>query len=174
MKRTYTPTLEELSRQYGEQYFTLETGTSSALVFGDLETIVSTLDAVALDSNIVTICSASGRPLVFHPCIIDGPDLARVCPQPVGDTYEIRQIDAWEEYDDHDDPSETPAWTYNETWHMGEFTTTGDVPRAFRRALGKLGVSFYRGKTRTEYDGDFYEIVDRKTGEPLFCAIPQA
>ncbi len=32
---------------------------------------------------------------------------------------------------------------------------------------------FSKGATRTEYDGDIYEIVDRKTGEPLFCAIPE-
>ena len=55
----------------------------------------------------------------------------------------------------------------------GEFSTVGDVPRAFRRALAKMGVAFYRGRTRTEYDGDLYEIVDRRTGEPLFVAIPK-
>ncbi len=48
-----------------------------------------------------------------------------------------------------------------------------DVPRAFRHALRRLGVSFYPGRTVTEYDGDLYEIIDRKTGEPLFVAIPQ-
>lgn len=79
-------------------------------------------------------------------------------------TFEVREIDAWA-YDD--------GWTWNTSYRLGEFTTAGDVPRAFRRALGKLGVSFYRGKTRTEYDGDVYEIIDRKTGAPLFAAIPQ-
>jgi NADPH-dependent 2,4-dienoyl-CoA reductase/sulfur reductase-like enzyme len=80
--------------------------------------------------------------------------------------YEICQIDAVM-YDD--------AWTYNETWHLDTLTTTArDVPRAFRRALAKLGVRFYRGRTVTEYDGDVYEICDRKTGEPLFVAIPEA
>ena len=78
--------------------------------------------------------------------------------------FEIRQVDAWS-YDD--------GWTYNETWHLGEFTTAGDVPRAFRRALAKMGIQFYRGRTVTEYDGDVYEICDRATHEPLFAAIPQ-
>lgn len=173
MKKTYTPSLEELSRQYGENYFTLDTGTSSALVYGDLETLVSTMDAIELDSNVVTICTAAGRPLVFMSCIIAGPDNARVCPQPVGDTYEVREVDALAEYDDPDDPEEEPAWIWNTSYRLGEFTTAGDVPRAFRRALAKMGIQFYRGRTVTEYNGDVYEICDRATREPLFAAIPQ-
>lgn len=173
MKKTYTPSLEELNRQYGERYFTIETGTSSALVYGDLETLVSTMDATELDSNIATICTRAGRPLVFMPCIIAGPDSARVCPQPVGDTYEIRQVDAWAEYDDPDDPDEAPAWIYNETWHLGNFVTaSADVPRAFRRALGNIGIALTPHATRTVHDGDVYEIIDRETGAPLFAAIP--
>ncbi len=81
-------------------------------------------------------------------------------------TYELRQVDAW-----HDGES----WTYNESWHLGEFTTTAkDHARAFRAALARLGITFYRGRTVTEYDGDVYEIVDRATHEPLFAAIPTA
>ena len=80
--------------------------------------------------------------------------------------YEIRQVDAIA-YDD--------GWNYNETWNIGTFATAAaDVPRAFRRALENLGVLFVPHKTATVYDGDVYEIVDRKTGETLFCAIPQA
>lgn len=80
--------------------------------------------------------------------------------------YEIRQVDALMQDDE--------SWYYNETWHLGEFATaSADVPRAFRRALANIGVTFYRGRTRTEYDGDVYEITDRRTGEPLFVAIPQ-
>lgn len=173
MKRTYTPSLEELSRQYGERYFTLETGTSSTLVYGDLETLVSTMDAIELDSNVATICTSAGRPLVFMPCIIAGPDAAQVCPQPAGDTYEIREVDAWAEYDDPDDPEEAPAWVWNTSYYLGTFTTTGDPARAFRRALARLGITFRRGRTVTEYDGDVYEICDRATGQPLFAAIPQ-
>lgn len=91
----------------------------------------------------------------------------------IRDTYEVREIDAWAEYDDPDDPEETPSWVWNTSYRLGEFTTAGDVPRAFRRALAKMGVQFYRGRTVTEYDGDVYEICDRATHEPLFAAIPQ-
>lgn len=88
------------------------------------------------------------------------------------DTYEIRQIDAWAEYDDPDDPEETPSWIWNTSYRLGTFTTTGDPARAFRAALKRLGITFYKGRTVTEYDGSVYEIIDRATGEPLFVAIP--
>ena len=79
--------------------------------------------------------------------------------------YEIRQVDAIA-YDD--------GWSYNETWSIGTFATAAaDVPRAFRRALANLGVLFVPHKTATVYDGDVYEIIDRETGAPIFCAIPQ-
>lgn len=45
--------------------------------------------------------------------------------------------------------------------------------RAFYRALARLGIRFYRGKVRAIDDGCIIEIIDRKTGAPLFCAIPQ-
>ena len=79
--------------------------------------------------------------------------------------YEIRQVDAvW--YDD--------GWMWNESWELGHFTTNAkDEGRAFRSALRRLGIRFLRGRTVTEYDGDVYEVVDRKTGEPLFAAIPE-
>ena len=85
--------------------------------------------------------------------------------KPNATTYEIRQVDAIA-YDD--------GWIYNESWHLGSFvTTSNDVPRAFRAALRRLGVTFHPGRTRTEYDVDVYEIVDRESGEPLFCAVPE-
>ena len=49
--------------------------------------------------------------------------------------YEIRQIDAW---------FDGEAWTYNESFRIGEFSTKGDL----------------------------LEIQNRKSGEPLFVAIP--
>lgn len=178
MKRTYTPSLEELSRKYGEQYFTVTTReaghkSETALDYGTLEDLVSIADATIfiaygdaadLDRYSIRI-SYAGRELVYIPRVGDGPDSAQVIPQPVGDTYELQQVDALA-YDD--------GWTYNETWYLTTFTTAGDVSRAMRRALARLGVTFYRGRTRTEYDGSVYEIVDRKTGEPLFVAIPEA
>lgn len=184
MKRTYTPSLEEISRQYGERCFTVTTckrghKAAAAADYGTLENIVSTADALIfsqdpaadLDHYSLRI-SYAGRELVHIPRVGDGPDSARVLPQPAGDRYEIRQVDAWAEYDDPDDPDEPPAWIYNETFSLGTFTTTVDVPRAFRRALARLGITFYRGHTVTEYDGSIYEIVDRATREPLFAAIP--
>lgn len=83
------------------------------------------------------------------------------------ESYEVREIDAWADPDG--------GWTYNESWHIGSFCTySQDIPRAFRRYLKQChGITFYRGRTATEYDGDVYEIVDRKTREPLFAAIPQ-
>ena len=84
--------------------------------------------------------------------------------KPNATTYEVREIDAWF-YDD--------CWVWNTSYHLGELTTTGDVSRALRRALKRLGVTFYRGRTVTVYDGDVYEIQDRATGQPLFAAIPQ-
>lgn len=51
--------------------------------------------------------------------------------------YEIRQIDAW--YDGE-------AWTYNESFRIGEFSTRAEnVKRAFCRALHGLGVVFIVG-----------------------------
>lgn len=183
-------TLKSISKryqinQYGEAYFTLTltnltTGKEdAALVFGDLESIVNTMDASVYDidpdadpAQYRAVISYGNTELVVMPTC-DGPDNAIVTYRPASYAYEIREVDALAEYDDHDDPEETPAWTWNTSYHLGEFTTAGDVPRAFRRALAKMGIQFYRGRTVTEYDGDVYEICDRATREPLFAAIPQ-
>ena len=174
-------TLKSTSKRYqinefGEAYFTLTltsltTGKEdTALVFGDLDSIVSTMDATIYDidpeadpAQYRAVISNGKTELVVMPTCA-GPDDAIVTYRPTSHTYEIREIDALA-YDD--------GWTYNTTYHLGEFTTAGDVPRAFRRALAKMGIQFYRGRTVTEYDGDVYEICDRATHEPLFAAIPQ-
>lgn len=86
------------------------------------------------------------------------------CSAPQPERYEVRQVDAYL-YDD--------CWTYNTTYLIGTFSTYAeDIPRAIRYYLKSQGITFAKGRTRTEYDGDVYEIVDRKTGEPLFCAYP--
>lgn len=78
--------------------------------------------------------------------------------------FEIRQIDAW---------FDGEAWTYNESFRIGEFSTKAEnVKRAFCRALHGLGVVFYRGRVVVVDDGDLLEIQNRKSGEPLFVAIP--
>lgn len=85
--------------------------------------------------------------------------------------YEVREIDAWAEYDD---PDEAPVWVWNTSYNLGTFTTAGNPARALRRYLkDHHGVTFYRGRTVTEYDGDVYEIQDRATRQPLFAAIPK-
>ena len=78
--------------------------------------------------------------------------------------FEIRQIDAWPDGE---------AWTYNESFHVGEFSTKAkNIKRAFCRALHGLGVVFYRGRVVVVDEGDLFEIQTRKNGEPLFVAIP--
>ena len=79
--------------------------------------------------------------------------------------FEIRQVDAWNDGD---------GWTYNTTYPLGSFTTAAqNERRAFYRALARLGIRFYRGKVRAVDDETVIEIIDRKTAEPLFVAIPQ-
>lgn len=78
--------------------------------------------------------------------------------------YEVRQIDAW---------NAPEGWTWNESWRVGAFETKArDEKRAFTRFLKRRGIVFSKSRTRIEYDGDIYEIVDRKTREPLFAALP--
>ena len=79
--------------------------------------------------------------------------------------FEIRQIEAWN-YDGE--------WSFNDTWHMGEMTTKAqNIKRAFTAWLKRhLGISFKNNRTLIEYDSDCYTIIDRKTKEPLFIAIP--
>lgn len=79
--------------------------------------------------------------------------------------FEIREIDAWM----HDD-----RWTWNTSYRLGDMTTSAkNEKRAFVRWLKKhAGITFKRNRTLIEYDGDVYTIIDRKTKEPLFAAIP--
>lgn len=80
--------------------------------------------------------------------------------------YEIRQVDAL--------PDDEDGWIYNTTYRLGTFTSAAANPaKAFRAALARLGIRFHRGAVRAVDDGSIIEIVDRKTAEPLFCAIPQ-
>ena len=78
--------------------------------------------------------------------------------------YEVREIDAM-----HDGES----WYWNSSYHMGEFTTRAkNEKRAFCDFLRKNGIVFKVNRTLIDFDGDVYEILDRKTKEPLFAAIP--
>ena len=78
--------------------------------------------------------------------------------------YDVRQVDAIRDPDG--------GWISNASYHLGTLETAGDTARALRRWLKRRGISFYRGRTRTETDGDLFEITDRKTGQPLFAAVP--
>ncbi|MBP5412259.1 MAG: hypothetical protein J6Y47_03265 [Bacteroidales bacterium] len=80
-------------------------------------------------------------------------------------SFEIRQIDAWF-YDEQ--------WNYNTTYYIGTMTTQAEnIKKAFARYLKKQGIIFKKNRTRIEINdgGCIYEIIDRKTQEPLFCAI---
>lgn len=76
----------------------------------------------------------------------------------------VRQVEAWADPDD--------GWTYNNTWAIGEMVTCAqDVRAALTAWLKRRGIIFKKNRTRIEFDGDNYTIVDRKTGEPLFDAV---
>jgi len=81
--------------------------------------------------------------------------------------FEIRQLDAWGNNND--------GYEINNSWPMGIMSTHAkDEKQAFTRYLAKShGIIFKRNRTRIEFDGDCYTIIDRKSKEPLFIAIPQ-
>ena len=79
--------------------------------------------------------------------------------------YEIRRVDAW--------GNEKDGYEYNETWHLCDFETRGNIARAFKRALNKQGVKMTPAAKVVNVDGSMYEAIVRKTGEPCYCAIPE-
>ena len=86
-------------------------------------------------------------------------------------TFEVRQVDAWAKPEG--------GWSWNESCRLLDFKTEAkDVKRAFLRALLRAlrrnGIGFFhRGRWRVDYDGDVYEVCERKGGRPLFAAIPK-
>lgn len=81
-------------------------------------------------------------------------------------SYDVRQIDAW--------GNKIDGYEWNTSYFLGTLeTSAANEKRAFTRYLkNKHGIVFKKNRTRIEYDGSVYEIVDRKTGEPLFAMIP--
>ena len=80
-------------------------------------------------------------------------------------SYDVREIDAWADAG--------TGWTWNSSFHIGTMETAGDPRQALPDYLRrKHGIIFKRSRTRIEYDGEVYEIQDRKTKEPLYAAIP--
>lgn len=82
-------------------------------------------------------------------------------------SFEIRQLDAWGNAEE--------GYEINTSYHMGEMRTKAqNERRAFTGWMKRhLGIIFKPNRTLIEYDGDCYTIIDRKTKEPLFIAIPQ-
>ena len=80
-------------------------------------------------------------------------------------TFEIRETDGIM-YDD--------TWTINTSYYIGTMKTRAkDEKRALTRYLAnKHGITFYKNRTRIIDDMDTITIIDRKTGCPLFIAIP--
>lgn len=80
--------------------------------------------------------------------------------------FEIREIDAWNYVED--------GWIWNTSYHIGDMiTSANNEKRAFTKWLkNHHGITFKLNRTLIEYDGDVYTIIDRKTKEPLFAAIP--
>lgn len=78
--------------------------------------------------------------------------------------FEIRELDCYL-YDEE--------WTQNTSYFVGNMVTKAEnEKRAFTKWLKKKGISFKLNRTLIEYDGDCYTIIDRKTKEPLYIAIP--
>ena len=80
--------------------------------------------------------------------------------------FEIRQLDCYM-YDDD--------WTQNTSYLLGTMETKAqNEKRAFTQWMkNHAGVTFKPNRTLIEFDGDCYTIIDRKTKEPLFIAIPE-
>lgn len=81
-------------------------------------------------------------------------------------SFEIRQLDAWGNNEE--------GYEINTSYLMGEMVTKAQNERkAFTSWLkNHCGISFKPNRTLIEFDGDCYTIIDRKTKEPLFIAIP--
>lgn len=81
-------------------------------------------------------------------------------------SYDVRQVDAW--------GNKTDGYEWNTSYYLGTLeTSAANEKRAFARYLkNKHGIVFKMNRTRIEFDGDCYTIIDRKTKEPLFIAIP--
>lgn len=79
--------------------------------------------------------------------------------------YEIRTVEAWSDGED---------WYYNRTWREGDVEVRGEHVKEellyFKRRSGyvhKQGSVVMRN-----VDGSLYELVVKKTGEPLMAFIP--
>ena len=78
--------------------------------------------------------------------------------------FDVREIDAW---------NSPEGWTWNCSFHMGYMATSAkDEKRALTAYLRRVhGIRFKLNRTLIVNTGDVYEIIDRKTGEPIIGAI---
>lgn len=145
--------LEELAQSYLTEHYHEYNPDAAELEGPSYGELAAALDIVGRD----TLMNE------YADTVFSSDDFLCTAAQP--ERYEVRQVDAYL-YDD--------CWTYNTTYRIGAFATFAeDIPRAIRYYLKSQGIELTPHVTRTEYDGDVWEIVDRKTGEPLFCAIPE-
>lgn len=83
--------------------------------------------------------------------------------------FEIRELDAW--------GNNIDGFEINTSYLYGTMEThckTENDRKAITHYLkSKHGITFKKNRTRIEFDGDCYTIIDRKTKIPLFIAIPQ-
>lgn len=79
--------------------------------------------------------------------------------------FEIRQLDCYM-YDND--------WIWNTSYQLGTMETKAqNEKRAFTQWMkNHAGITFKPNRTLIDFDGDIYTIIDRKTKEPLFAAIP--
>lgn len=80
--------------------------------------------------------------------------------------FEIRQVESWKD--------EEGGWVWNDSYALGEFSVLdyANEKRAFLTTLHKLGVKLTQGAYVVVCENGIYEVQNRKTGEPLFAAIP--
>ena len=78
--------------------------------------------------------------------------------------FDVRQIDALPDGD---------SWCWNTSYFLFNFCTSAkNEKRAFLRQLHKNGIHFST-PVYVDYDGDIYEVRERKSDMPLFAALPR-
>ena len=139
-----TDQLEELAQSYLMEHYHEYNPDAAELEGPSYGELAAALDIVGTD----TLMNE------YDGTVFSSDDFFCTAAQP--ESFEVREIDAIA-YDD--------GWTWNTSYCLGSFCTySDDIPRALRRYLKQYhGITFYRGRTVTEYDGDVYEIVDRAT-----------
>ena len=81
-------------------------------------------------------------------------------------SYDIRELDSWIDCEN--------SWYINDSYYIGTMLTAAkNEKRAFVNYLNNKGIRFKKNRTLVIYDCDScYYVIDRKTKEPLYIAIP--